>query len=131
MYGMIEVLQSMLAGPWDCCMNPILNENRMQLVKSLHSIPKAFKRGRIDGILMGNVTGVHERCNGADHHRWDISYNCRRKNLEDMVSMPDPIRWSLLHIPSSVLLSHHLSTVDNHAHLGTSEDQKMEGQQRS
>ena len=93
MYGMIEVLQSMLAGQWDCCMYPSLNKGRTQLVKSLYRFPKAFKRGWVNSISTGNVTSIHECSDRADHHRWDVSRNCRKKNLEDMVSIPILRRW--------------------------------------
>ena len=92
MYGMIQVLQSVLAGHGDCCMNPSLDKDRTQFVISLHSFLKSFERARINGIPTGNVKGIHERRDGTDHHRWDVSGNCSEKDLEDVISMPNLIR---------------------------------------
>ena len=93
MYGMIDVLQSMLAGQWYCCTYPSLNKDRMQLVKSLYWIPKEFERGWVNSISMSNVTGIHECSDWANHHRWDVSHNFCKKNLDNMVSIPNLRRW--------------------------------------
>ena len=76
-------------------------------------------------ITSNNITKVKENFKGHDHFIRDIALNSWQVNLECELSFSKYLTKLFTSIPSSVLLSHHLSTAQSLGLVESDGDQQM------